>query len=66
MSQYDRQGEQNQPALGQPLQGQPEQDDEQSDFAEEHQQTAVDEEIITGEDTDREPESPQGWSGMQP
>lgn len=60
MSQYDQQGEQNQPALGQPEQGQPDQADQQSDFAEEHQQTAVDEQIITGEEGDQEPESPEG------
>jgi hypothetical protein len=35
------------------------------DFASEHEETAVDEAIITGADTDREPESPRGWSGMQ-
>ena len=35
------------------------------DFADEHDKTAVDEKIITGEDTDREPESPRGWSGGQ-
>ncbi|SCL41627.1 hypothetical protein GA0074692_6415 [Micromonospora pallida] len=36
------------------------------DFATEHDRTAVDRDIITGEDEeDREPESPTGWSGMQ-
>ncbi|MEO3929554.1 hypothetical protein ACQEVC_16325 [Plantactinospora sp. CA-294935] len=35
------------------------------DFTAEHDKTAVDEEIITGSDTEREPESPRGWSGMQ-
>ena len=35
------------------------------DFAGEHQETAVDKEIITGADTEREPESPRGWSGGQ-
>ncbi|GAB3986937.1 hypothetical protein V1634_05095 [Plantactinospora veratri] len=35
------------------------------DFTAEHDKTAVDEEIITDSDTEREPESPRGWSGMQ-
>ena len=36
------------------------------DFANEHDRTAVDRDIITGADEDgREPESPHGWSGMQ-
>jgi hypothetical protein len=36
------------------------------DFSNEHQETAVDDEVITGEDADeREPEAPRGWSGMQ-
>ncbi|MFY1687516.1 hypothetical protein [Plantactinospora sp. WMMB782] len=35
------------------------------DFTNEHDKTAVDEEIITDSDTEREPESPRGWSGMQ-
>lgn len=52
------------PALGQPAEGKgtvPE-----PDFANEHDRTAVDRDIVTGEDEDeREPESPQGWSGMQ-
>lgn len=34
------------------------------DFAREHQETAVDDEIITGEDeNEREPEAPRGWAG---
>ncbi|GIJ24335.1 hypothetical protein [Micromonospora lutea] len=52
------------PALGQPPEGKdtlPE-----PDFANEHDRTAVDRDIITGADEDeREPESPRGWSGMQ-
>ncbi|NLU80601.1 hypothetical protein HCA58_19960 [Micromonospora sp. HNM0581] len=52
------------PALGQPPEGTdtlPE-----PDFANEHDRTAVDRDIITGADEDeREPESPSGWSGMQ-
>ncbi|GIJ27530.1 hypothetical protein Vqi01_26920 [Micromonospora qiuiae] len=52
------------PALGQPPEGTdtlPE-----PDFANEHDRTAVDRDIITGADQDeREPESPRGWSGMQ-
>ncbi|RKN42060.1 hypothetical protein [Micromonospora endolithica] len=50
------------PALGQPPEGTdtlPE-----PDFANEHDRTAVDRDIITGADSDeREEESPRGWSG---
>ncbi|MEV4756147.1 hypothetical protein AB0J86_13690 [Micromonospora sp. NPDC049559] len=35
------------------------------DFADEHRETAVSADVITGADVDREPESPRGWSGMQ-
>ncbi|MEE6257379.1 hypothetical protein [Plantactinospora sonchi] len=35
------------------------------DFAAEHDKTAVQTEIITNDDNDREPESPRGWAGMQ-
>ncbi|GIM87255.1 hypothetical protein [Salinispora arenicola] len=49
-------------ALGQPPDGRdtlPE-----PDFAREHDVTAVDRDVITGEDADeREAESPRGWSG---
>ncbi|MFE9691328.1 hypothetical protein [Micromonospora sp. NPDC005806] len=35
-----------------------------ADFAEEHEETAVDEDIITGEDEgQREPEAARGWAG---
>ncbi|MFF5084349.1 hypothetical protein ACFY36_45510 [Actinoplanes sp. NPDC000266] len=37
--------------------------DEQEDFAAEHDDTAVDEEITADRD-DSETESPQGWSGL--
>ncbi|MEH1101816.1 hypothetical protein [Micromonospora sp. CPCC 205561] len=50
------------PALGQPPEGQdtlPE-----PDFANEHDRTAVDRDIITGADADeREPETSRGWAG---
>ncbi|MBO4205512.1 hypothetical protein [Micromonospora echinofusca] len=40
--------------------------DADPDFANEHEETAVASDVITGEDEDeREPESPQGWAGMQ-
>ncbi|MFC6022434.1 hypothetical protein ACFP2T_40550 [Plantactinospora solaniradicis] len=39
--------------------------EDEPNFAAEHDKTAVAEDIITGTDTDREPESPRGWSGMQ-
>lgn len=51
------------PALGQPP-GRPDPEDD-PDFATEHDETAVSTEIITGEERNREPESPRGWSGMQ-
>ncbi|SCL18239.1 hypothetical protein GA0070616_1464 [Micromonospora nigra] len=51
-------------ALGQPPEGTdtlPE-----PDFANEHDRTAVDRDIVTGADADeREPESPHGWAGME-
>ncbi|MGB2570214.1 hypothetical protein ACPFP2_17415 [Micromonospora citrea] len=48
------------PALGQPPEGTdslPE-----PDFANEHDRTAVDRDIITGDD-EREPETSRGWAG---
>ena len=52
------------PALGQPAEGMD--STPEPDFANEHDRTAVDRDIITGADEDeREPESPSGWSGMQ-
>ncbi|WP_428963890.1 hypothetical protein [Micromonospora fluostatini] len=52
------------PALGQPPGGtDPEPD---PDFANEHDRTAVDRDVVTGADADeRETEAPRGWSGMQ-
>lgn len=50
------------PALGQPPHDTDPHPD--PDFANEHSRTAVDRDVITGED-EREPESPRGWSGMQ-
>ncbi|SBT46465.1 hypothetical protein [Micromonospora auratinigra] len=50
------------PALGQPPEGVdtlPE-----PDFANEHEETAVSDDIITGEDREeREPETSRGWAG---
>ncbi|MEV6369462.1 hypothetical protein D7147_19485 [Micromonospora musae] len=50
------------PALGQPPAGVdslPE-----PDFADEHDRTAVDREVVTGEDKgEREPEASRGWAG---
>ncbi|MCP3784609.1 hypothetical protein NLX85_14645 [Micromonospora sp. A3M-1-15] len=50
------------PALGQPPEGMdtlPE-----PDFANEHEETAVADDIITGEDREeREPEASRGWAG---
>ena len=63
MSVNDEPGQARLAPLGQPA-GDVEPEDE-PDFATEHEETAVDEEIITGADTEREPESPRGWSGMQ-
>jgi hypothetical protein len=40
---------------------------QQADFAGEHDDTAVDEDITTGDDAgEREPESPRGWAGLEP
>jgi hypothetical protein len=50
------------PAIGHPSQ-EPERDEE-PDFAEEHEDTAVDEDIVSGEN-EREEESPKGWAGME-
>lgn len=58
-------GEQRLPAIGHPDQG-PEEgppQDDQPDFAGEHEETAVDETIVTGEDG--EEESPEGWDGLE-
>jgi hypothetical protein len=54
------------PAIGHPPQ-EPQAPDinDEPDFAEEHEETAVDEDIISGEDEEREEESPKGWAGMQ-
>ncbi|EEP71339.1 hypothetical protein MCAG_01666 [Micromonospora sp. ATCC 39149] len=49
-------------ALGRPPEG-PDTTPE-PDFANEHDRTAVDADVITDEG-EREPESPHGWSGMQ-
>jgi hypothetical protein len=43
--------------------GDPTEDDADSDFASEHDDTAVDEDITGGRDRG-EPESPRGWAGM--
>jgi len=57
----DRDEGHHQEALGQPPTGTPDAD---PDFAEEHEETAVDEDVISGEDEERrEPESPRGWAG---
>lgn len=38
---------------------------ENADFAEEHDAVAVTEDLTSGQDTEREDESPRGWSGLQ-
>lgn len=51
------------PAIGHPPgTTEPESD---PDFACEHDETAVSKDIIIGDEKNREPESPRGWSGMQ-
>ena len=46
--------------------GDPDDEGEQTDFAGEHDDTSVDGEISSGRDKgDREPESPQGWTGLE-
>ena len=63
MSRPEETREEHLAAIGQPAGGSP--PEEQPDFAGEHDDTAVSEEIVTGEGDDREPESPRGWSGME-
>ncbi|MBF9132400.1 hypothetical protein I0C86_26125 [Plantactinospora sp. S1510] len=63
MSEHDEQNRPGRVPLGQ-APGDTEPEDEPN-FAAEHDKTAVAEDIITDTDTDREPESPRGWSGMQ-
>lgn len=65
MSDREQQGHEHVAALGQPPEGRDTTPD--PDFAGEHEATAVDEDIITGDEDEeeREPESPHGWSGMQ-
>ncbi|MFD2766509.1 hypothetical protein [Micromonospora eburnea] len=49
-----------------PALGQPEGPDTlpEPDFAEEHERTAVDRDVVTGADEEeREPEAPRGWAG---
>ncbi|WP_229403168.1 hypothetical protein [Micromonospora okii] len=65
MSDREEQGHEHVTALGQPPEGLDTTPD--PDFAGEHDRTAVDRDIITGDEDaeEREPESPHGWSGMQ-
>ncbi|MCX4470402.1 hypothetical protein OOK41_08800 [Micromonospora sp. NBC_01655] len=65
MTDREEQREAHVPALGQPPEGGD--STPEPDFADEHDRTAVDRDIITGDEDDeeREPESPHGWSGMQ-
>lgn len=39
---------------------------DEPDFASEHEDTAVSKRITSGTDSDREPESPEGWGGLEP
>jgi hypothetical protein len=63
MTEYDERDQGRLAPLGQ-APGDVDPEDEPS-FAAEHDKTAVAEDIITDTDTEREPESPRGWSGMQ-
>jgi hypothetical protein len=51
------------PALGQPADDEPPERD--PDFSAEHDTTAVDRNITAGRQHDGEPESPDGWSGLE-
>jgi hypothetical protein len=63
MTDRDDDHERRMPALGQPPEGK---DTLPAGLRREHDRTAVDRDVVTGEDEDeREPESPRGWSGMQ-
>ncbi|MEH1015867.1 hypothetical protein V6U90_22495 [Micromonospora sp. CPCC 206060] len=60
----DPQRKERMPVLGQPPAALA--PDADPDFANEHEETAVASDVITGEDEEvREPESPRGWAGMQ-
>jgi hypothetical protein len=50
------------PALGQPAEEPTPEGDH--DFAGEHDSTVVDQDVTAGRESDKEPESPDGWSGM--
>ncbi|MDG4828940.1 hypothetical protein O7627_06415 [Solwaraspora sp. WMMD1047] len=50
------------PAIGQPPTD-PDPDGD-PDFANEHEETAVSSDVITG-DEENEPESPRGWAGLE-
>ncbi|MFY1633490.1 hypothetical protein ACN27F_09445 [Solwaraspora sp. WMMB335] len=63
MADDDSDRKQPRPALGQTPTGQAPDDD--ADFAGEHDDTAVAKDIIEGTDSDREPETPRGWSGLE-
>jgi hypothetical protein len=52
------------PALGQPAGDPSDTATDDPDIAGEHEDTAVDKRIITGSEARREPESPDGWAGM--
>jgi hypothetical protein len=50
------------PALGQPVEEPTPEGD--NDFAGEHDSTVVDDDVMGRRESDPEPESPGGWSGM--
>jgi hypothetical protein len=50
------------PALGRPVEEPTPEGDH--DFADEHDSTVVDQRITAHRESDPEPESPDGWSGM--
>ena len=63
MTESDIPGDKPLPAIGQPpADPDPEGD---PDFASEHEKTAVSSDILTGDESDPEPESPRGWAGLE-
>ena len=60
-------GDERLPAIGHPPQDPQAPDlNDQPDFATEHEETAVDEDIIRdGEDEERESDTPKGWAGLE-
>lgn len=64
MTESNSPDDQGRAAIGQPP-GDAADPDGDPDFANEHEETAVSDDVITGEGDDGESGSPEGWSGME-